>query len=138
VRKFGIRYRGFRSRETTLKTFVGCVVAAFGAFVSGLFPSGRLLTSAARRPVVNSTPHVTWLPVVGCERISDRVVAHDLPLAPSWSHRHPIHLVGAEAGAGLWYYRVRGSNGAQVGTPAMTWSAPVAVKVARPTFQISR
>ena len=38
---------------------------------------------------------------------------------------------------GLWYYCVRGLNGAQVGTPAMTWSAPVAVKVARPTFQIS-
>jgi hypothetical protein len=39
--------------------------------------------------------------------------------------------------AGLWYYRVRGLNAAQVGTPAMTWSAPVAVRVVRPTFQIA-
>lgn len=39
--------------------------------------------------------------------------------------------------AGLWYYRVRGLNGAQVGTPAMTWSAPVSVKAVRPTFRIS-
>ncbi len=38
---------------------------------------------------------------------------------------------------GLWYYRVRGLNTAQVGTPAMTWSAPVAVRVVRPTFQIT-
>ena len=38
---------------------------------------------------------------------------------------------------GLWYYRIRGLNAAQVGTPAMTWSAPVAVKVVRPTFRIS-
>jgi hypothetical protein len=29
-------------------------------------------------------------------------------------------------------------NAAQVGTPAMTWSAPIAVRVARPTFRISR
>ncbi|HEU5206035.1 MAG TPA: hypothetical protein VFT94_00360 [Gaiellaceae bacterium] len=39
---------------------------------------------------------------------------------------------------GVWYYRVRGLNSALVGTPAMTWSAPVAVKVVRPTFRISR
>ena len=38
---------------------------------------------------------------------------------------------------GGWYYRVSGLNAAQVGTPAMTWSAPVAVKVVRPTFQIT-
>jgi hypothetical protein len=38
---------------------------------------------------------------------------------------------------GLWYYRVRGLNAAQVGTPAMSWSTPVAVKVARPKFKIS-
>jgi hypothetical protein len=36
---------------------------------------------------------------------------------------------------GLWYYRVRGLNAAQIGTPAMTWSAPAALKVVRPTFR---
>ena len=41
-----------------------------------------------------------------------------------------------QLGSGVWYYRVRGLNAAQVGTPGMTWSAPIAVKVVRPTFQI--
>ena len=42
-----------------------------------------------------------------------------------------------QLGAGLWHYRVRGLNAAQIGTPAMAWSAPVAVKVVRPTFRIA-
>ncbi|MDW8339185.1 MAG: hypothetical protein RMM28_08615, partial [Thermoleophilia bacterium] len=39
---------------------------------------------------------------------------------------------------GLWHYRVRGLNPAQVGTPAMTWSQPAAVRVVSPRFRISR
>jgi hypothetical protein len=38
---------------------------------------------------------------------------------------------------GRWYYRVRGLNPVQVGTSAMTWSRPVAIRVVRPTFRIS-
>ena len=38
---------------------------------------------------------------------------------------------------GRWYYRVRGLNPVQVGTSAMTWSQPVAIRVVRPTFRIS-
>jgi hypothetical protein len=38
---------------------------------------------------------------------------------------------------GNWYYRVRGLNAMQVGTSAMTWSKPVAIKVSRPTFRVS-
>jgi hypothetical protein len=38
---------------------------------------------------------------------------------------------------GRWYYRVRGLNPVQVGTSAMTWSHPVAIRVVRPTFRIS-
>jgi hypothetical protein len=38
---------------------------------------------------------------------------------------------------GRWYYRVRGLNGVQIGTAAMTWSHPVAIRVARPTFRIT-
>jgi len=42
-----------------------------------------------------------------------------------------------QLGAGVWYYRVRGLNAAQIGTPVMAWSKPIGVKVVRPTFRIS-
>lgn len=114
------------------------ITGSGGAFVSGLSPSGRLLTSAGRRPVVYSTPLVAWQPVVGAStyevewsrttypwRRSGRVITRSTSAVLRLSH-------------GLWYYRIRGLNAAQVGTPAMTWSAPVAIKIARPTFKISR
>ncbi len=106
-------------------------------YVSGLSPKGRLLAQAGRRPVVYSTPLVAWRPVVGA-------TAYEV----QWSRsKYPWRARGSavtyatssvlQLDAGVWYYRVRGLNAAQVGTPAMTWSAPVALKVVRPTFRIS-
>jgi hypothetical protein len=60
-------------------------------------------------------------------------------VAYPWRKRGSLHTVTTSAvlqlPAGVWYYRVRGLNDARVGTPAMTWSAPVAAKVVRPTFR---
>ncbi len=42
-----------------------------------------------------------------------------------------------DLGPGTWYYRVRGLNQTQIRRAEMAWSAPVRVKVARPTFSIS-
>jgi hypothetical protein len=107
-------------------------------FVSGLTPNGRLLAQAGRRPVVYSTPLVAWRPVVGATAYEIQWSRSKYP----WRSRG-TRLTFATSSVlnltpGVWYYRIRGLNGAQVGTPAMTWSAPVTVKVARPTFQISR
>ena len=113
------------------------ITAAGTPFVSGLSPQGRLLARAGRHPVVYSTPLVAWRPVTGA-------TAYEV----QWSRsKYPWRARGSaltfatssvlQLGAGVWYYRVRGLNAAQVGTPAMTWSAPVALKVVRPTFRIS-
>jgi len=113
------------------------ITSSGGAFVSGLSPSGRMLTSVGQLPVVYSTPLIAWQPVMGA-------TAFELEWSRStYPWRRSGRLVTRSTSAvvklapGLWYYRVRGLNAAQVGTPAMTWSAPVAVKVARPTFKIS-
>lgn len=114
------------------------ITTAGSPYVSGLSPKGRLLAQAGRQPVVYSTPLVAWRPVMGA-------TAYEI----QWSRsKYPWRARGSsltystssvlKLGAGLWYYRVRGLNAAQVGTPAMTWSAPVAVRVVRPTFQIAR
>ena len=106
-------------------------------YVSGLAPSGRLLAQAGRRPTVYSSPLVAWRPVVGATEYEIQWSRTTYP----WRRQGAVRTVATSAvlnlPAGTWYYRVRGLNAAQVGTPAMTWSAPVAVRVVRPTFRIS-
>jgi len=107
-------------------------------YVSGLSPSGRLLAQAGRRPTVYSSPLVAWRPVVGATGYEVQWSRTTYP----WRASGRLGTVATTAvlrlPSGLWYYRVRGLNLAQVGTAAMTWSAPVAVRVVRPTFAIHR
>ena len=112
------------------------ITGAGTPFVSGLSPKGRLLAQAGRRPVVYSTPLVAWRPVIGATGYEVQWSRSKYP----WRARGSILTYATSSalqlGSGVWYYRVRGLNAAQVGTPGMTWSAPTAVKVIRPTFQI--
>ncbi len=106
-------------------------------YVSGLTPKGRLLTQAGRTPVVYSTPLVAWKPVVGATQYEVQWSRVKYP----WRKRGSLvtHSTSTilNLAPGLWYYRVRGLNAAQVGTSAMTWSALVALRIAKPTFQIA-
>jgi hypothetical protein len=106
-------------------------------YVSGLSPKGRLLAQAGRQPTVYSSPLVAWRPVVGATEYEVQWSRTTYP----WRRQGSVKTVATSAvlnlPAGKWYYRVRGLNAAQVGTPAMTWSAPVGVRVVRPTFRIS-
>ena len=113
------------------------ITTAGSPYVSGLSPTGRLLAQAGKHPVVYSTPLVAWRPVVGA-------TAYEI----QWSRtKYPWRARGSsitfatssvlKLSPGLWYYRVRGLNAAQVGTPAMTWSTPIAIRVVRPTFRIA-
>jgi hypothetical protein len=106
-------------------------------FVSGLSPKGRLLAQAGRRPVVYSTPLIAWRPVVGATAYEVQWSRTKYPWRSRGSALTYATSSVLQLTAGTWYYRVRGLNAAQVGTPAMAWSAPVAVKVVRPTFRIS-
>jgi hypothetical protein len=114
------------------------ITTAGTPFVSGLSPNGRLLAQAGSRPVVYSAPLVAWRPVVGATQYEVQWSRVKYPWRKRGSTRTFATSAVLRMGPGLWYYRIRGLNGAQVGTPAMTWSAPVAIKIARPTFQISR
>ena len=115
------------------------VVASGGSpFVSGLTPEGRLLASAGRQPVVYSSPLVSWRPVAGATGYEVQWSKSRYP----WRPRGRLTTFSTSAllrlAPGLWYYRVRGVDSVQVGVSGMTWSDPVAVRVARPTFRISR
>ena len=105
-------------------------------FVSGLTPNGRLLASAGHSPKVFSTPLVAWQPATGA-------TAYEV----QWSRmRYPWRAQGSkltystsavlELNPGVWYYRVRGLNQTQLEKQEMTWSAPIAITVAKPSFRI--
>jgi hypothetical protein len=105
--------------------------------VSGLAPNGRFLAQAGGRPVVYSAPLVAWRPVVGATQYEVQWSRVKYPWRKRGAKKTFATSAVLKLPVGLWYYRVRGLNAAQVGTPAMTWSAPVGVRVARPTFRIS-
>ena len=113
------------------------ITTAGTPYVSGLSPKGRLLAQAGRRPVVYSTPLIAWRPVVGATAYEVQWSRTKYPWRSRGSALTYATSSVLQLGSGLWYYRVRGLNAAQVGTPSMSWSAPVAVKVVRPTFRIS-
>src|SRR5918995_2676643 len=105
------------------------VTSSGSPFVAGLSPRGRLLASVGSSTVVYSTPLITWRPVMGASGY--RV---------EWSRtKYPWRGAGGlvtrstsavlQLSPGRWYYRVRGLNPVQVGTSAMTWSHPVAIRV---------
>jgi hypothetical protein len=106
-------------------------------YVSGLSPKGRLLAQAGKRPTVYSSPLVAWRPVVGASAYEVQWSRTTYPWRKIGSMQTVATSAVLKLPAGVSYYRVRGLNIAQVGTPAMTWSAPVAVKVIRPTFAVS-
>lgn len=107
-------------------------------FVAGLSPKGRFLAQAGKTPTVYLTPLIAWRPVVGATSYEVQWSRTTYP----WRKAGSLETV-ATSGVlnlppGRWYYRVRGLNSAQVGTAAMTWSAPVAIRVVQPTFAVAR
>lgn len=119
------------------KDSLPAITASGAPYVSGLSPNGRLLAQAGRRPVVYSAPLVAWRPVVGATQYEVQWSRVTYPWRKRGSTKTFATSAVLKLSPGLWYYRVRGLNAAQVGTPAMTWSTPVPVKIARPTFQIA-
>ena len=113
------------------------ITASRTPYVSGLTPKGRLLSIAGARPTVYSTPLVAWQPVIGATSYEIQWSRTTYPWRASGSRRTHATSTLLNVKPGLWYYRVRGLNNTQVGTPAMTWSAPAAVRVVRPVFRVS-
>lgn len=114
------------------------LVAGAGApFVSGLSPKGRLTSAARSTPSFYGTPLAAWQPALGADQYQVQ-----------WSKtRYPWRTEGEKLtyatsallplSPGRWYYRVRGLNFSLPGTArAMSWSAPVGLAVAKPTFAI--
>jgi hypothetical protein len=106
-------------------------------FVTGLSPSGRLMSAMNRRSRFYGAPLVSWQPASGA-------VAYDVQVSRT---RYPWRTVGSERThstsamlplrPGTWWYRVRGINPYLVGNTKMSWSSAVRIRVAKPTFTVA-
>jgi hypothetical protein len=114
------------------------VVAASGApYVSGLTPKGRITSAASKKPTFYGTPIVAWSPALGADSYEVQ-----------WSHvKYPWKAAGSVSTystsvslpltPGLWYYRIRGVDSSIPGSQQqMSWSEPLALRVAKPTFRV--
>jgi hypothetical protein len=117
------------------------VVAAAGAapYVSGLSTSGRLFTANRSKPSVYGAPLVAWKPALGADRYEVQWSKSAYPWAKAGSLETPSTSITLPLTPGRWHYRVRGiSLALPAGGRQMSWSDPVALRVAKPTFRVVR
>jgi hypothetical protein len=117
------------------------VVAAAGAapYVSGLSTSGRLFTANRSRPSIYGSPLVAWKPALGADRYEVQWSKKAYPWTKAGSLETPSTSATLPLTPGRWHYRVRGiSLALPAGGRQMSWSNPVALRVAKPTFKIVR
>jgi hypothetical protein len=117
------------------------VVAAAGAapYVSGLSTSGRLFTANRSKPSLYGSPLVAWKPALGADRYEVQWSKRSYPWAKAGSLETPSTSITLPLTPGRWHYRVRGiSLALPAGGRQMSWSDPVALRVAKPTFRVVR
>lgn len=117
------------------------VVATAGAapYVSGLGTTGRLFTATRAKPAVYGSPLVAWRPALGADRYEVQWSKSAYPWATAGSIETPSTSATLLLTPGRWYYRVRGiSLALPEGGRQMSWSDPVALRVAKPTFRVVR
>ena len=116
-------------------------VATSGAapYVSGMSTSGRLFTANRARPAVYGSPLVAWRPALGADRYEVQWSRKAYPWTKAGTIETPSTSVNLPLTTGRWYYRVRGiSLALPAGGRQMSWSDPVAIRVAKPVFKIIR
>lgn len=106
-------------------------------FVSGLSPTGKLISASGSKPRFYGQPLVAWQPTLASDKYEVQ-----------WSHKkYPWRTVGSKQtfstslmlplAPGTWFYRVRGLDSLMIGPkPQLSWSAPVRLVVTKPRFRI--
>jgi hypothetical protein len=116
------------------------VTQAGTPWVSGLSPDGRVVASAKKVPEVHDSPLVAWEPAVGATTYEVQLSRLKYPWRTTWSSKTAATsavLPLGKAQVGTWWYRVRGINPALPdGAQAMSWSAPVRLRVTGDSFVV--
>jgi hypothetical protein len=109
-------------------------------YASGLSPIGELVAAQNAVPSFYGAALVAWLPALGAASYEVQWSRTRYP----WKTASTTPLLTAGTSAllegltpGTWYYRVRGIDPYIPGpVKQMTWSNPVKIRLARPTFTI--
>ena len=106
-------------------------------YASGLSPRGRLISAARAVPSFYGTPLVAWKPAVGADQYQVQWSKKGYPWRKEGEKLTYATSALLALEPGRWFYRVRGINFSMPGTArAMTWSSPVQLTVAKPTFAV--
>lgn len=85
------------------------------------------------------TPLVAWKPALGADRYEIQWSRRSYPWTKVGSVETPATSATLPLAPGTWHYRVRGiSLALPVGGRQMSWSNPVALRVANPRFRVIR
>jgi hypothetical protein len=143
--------------QTFGKVSEPAVTSAGKPYVTGLDTRGRLVQSVARQQIFYGIPLAAWRPALGADQYQIQWSPSRYPWRPvdaktntryeRFTYATSTLLDRSVTGAsgttrapltpGTWYYRVRGIDFALPGTArAMSWSDPIGIRIARPTFAV--
>ena len=106
-------------------------------FASGLSPKGRLTAAVGKKPAFYGSPLVAWEPALGADQYQVQWSKSEYPWRTEGEKLTYATSVLLPVTPGRWFYRVRGLNFSLPGTArSMTWSAPVELRVTKPTFSL--
>ena len=114
------------------------VTAAAAPYASGLSTKGRLVAASSRRVTFYGSPLVAWSPALSAGAYEVQWSRTSYPFRPAAA---PLLTFSTSAvlplRPGTWYYRVRGINfSLPTKAQPMSWSDPVELRIARPTFRV--
>ena len=89
-------------------------------------------------PSFYGTPLVAWESILGAQEYEVQWSKSANPWRPVGSLKTPATSSLLPLEPGTWYYRVRGYNYSLLKRPQMAWSAPTALKLAKPIFVVKK
>jgi hypothetical protein len=107
-------------------------------FATGLSPNGRLHSASSRRSSFYGAALVAWTPATGATSYDVEWSRTSYPWRAAGRQSTPATSAMLPLRAGTWWYRVRGINPYLPGNQKMSWSNPVRLRIASPTFRVVR
>jgi hypothetical protein len=107
------------------------------SFVTGLSPTGRLVSSA-RTATFYGRPLISWTPALSADIYQIQWSKKAYPFTPEGSIMTSSTATVPPLTVGTWFYRVRGFDyNLPTGAQQLSWSDPEQLSVAKPTFKIT-
>ena len=105
--------------------------------MTGLSPSGRVLSASGARSSFYGAPLVAWTPSSGATKYDLEWSRTSNPWQAAGQMRTAATSAVLPLKPGTWYYRVRGLNPWLPKNARLRWSGPMRVQIAPPTFSVA-